>query len=213
MHATYGAFDRNLASRNEQLRVKFHTRSLQMKWIHSGLTADLCAAYFAKNFAEGGGAEDDSIVSPEEMSAFVRYAVNELFENALKFHVSGDIVISSGINDRDIIILLSNVAAAEHCASFSEYLSRITSEDPTTLMLAKVEENALGVGQNSGLGFLTLMVDYGVLLGWHLESIDSDRVLVHTMARLSVAKLNNAAAESVGRLRGDEPAAEPAEVD
>src|SRR5690349_5350964 len=112
MRATYGAFDKNIARQLDQLKVMFHTDKQPMRWVHSGLTADLCAAYYAAEFASKERMGDAEI-SPEEMSDITRFIVNELFENAVKFHSPGDISMESGIVNRDIVFLISNVATKD----------------------------------------------------------------------------------------------------
>ena len=185
MYATYGAFDKNIARQLNHLKIMFHTHSLPMKWVHSGLTADLCAAYYAVEFAAKERREDARI-SPGEMSDIARFVVNELFENAVKFHSPGDISIASGIVHRDIIFLISNVSTRDRVVSFEGYLKKLMTEDVTSMLLERVEASALAGSTESGLGFLTLMSDYGVLLGWDLESVDKDTVQVKTMACLSM---------------------------
>src|SRR4029079_7735928 len=95
------------------------------------------------------------------------------------------------IVNRDIVFLISNVATKDRVSFFEEYLKKLMTEDATSMLLERVEASCVSGTKDSGLGFLTLMSDYGVLLGWNLESIDKTNVLVQTMARLCMYKVNN----------------------
>jgi hypothetical protein len=196
MHATYGAYNRDMARRLDQFRIKFHAHHMPLRWVHSGLTADLCAAYYGVDFSRKVR-KDATGISPEEISSVAQVIMNELFENAVKFHCPGDVSMASAIVNEDIIFLISNLATTERVLEFEKYLKKLMSEDTDSMLLEKVEASALAGTKESGLGFLMLMSDYGVLLGWELESVDKDTVQVKTMACLSMYKMNNTTVDSV----------------
>jgi hypothetical protein len=199
MKAKHGAFDRQLASSLNQMTVTLRAASLPMRWIHCGLTADLFASYYASELSDEG--KDDQMLSQEEISSNIRYAMNELIENAVKFHVPGDIVIRSKIVYTFIVFLISNPTSFDAASSLDLHLKSLTSGDAAELMRQKVEVSALSDDKSSGIGFLTLMSDYGAVLGWNLESINDSKVQVETMMRLSLYKNEDLLVDSVGFTR------------
>lgn len=199
MKVKHGAFDRQLAASLDQMTVTLRAASLPMRWIHCGLTADLFASYYAAELADEG--KDDQRLSQEEISSNIRYAMNELIENAVKFHVPGDIVIRSKIVYTFITFLISHPTSVEAASAFDIHLKGLTSGDAAELMRQRVEVSALMNDKSSGIGFLTLMSDYGAVLGWSLESIDETRVQVDTMLRLSLQKAEDLLVDSVGFTR------------
>jgi hypothetical protein len=129
----------------------------------------------------------DRRIRREEVSGAVGYILNELVENAVKFNQSGNINVSLGSGREGLICLVSNQITNASVPELREKLREITTGDPEKLLRRRAEENAEDEGrEGSGLGYLSIINDYGVSLGWKLDSVSSSTVRIQTMARLPV---------------------------
>jgi hypothetical protein len=70
---------------------------------------------------------------------------------------------------------------------FQEFLIRLSTEDPLQLYLDRLEKNALeDINTASGLGFLTMIIDYGAKIGWKFQEMNGEKkaIAVTTMVQI-----------------------------
>ena len=167
----------------EAVRLVFRTEHFQLKWSHCSATADYLSEFYAHILAPGR-----TTAQVKEVNHGIAYLVNELVENAVKFRASGDVEIEAGLSDTHFLLRIRNAISSETSKRFQSLLSVITVGDPGDLLIQRIEANAEGNGDGSGLGLLTLMSDYNARLSWSFQPAEGDdgRVLLETIARLTI---------------------------
>ena len=185
MKAIFGEFDESMELWQNHLKIGLSADCLERHWAHSSLLSDFLADYYGYLVP---GQDEEAVARRDEWRHSIRYLINELMENAIKFRKSGDVTVAVDFSGQDLTFVVSNQVAQEGLERFQELLSEICGGDPGELLLAKIEQNALDPdrGHESGLGFLTLINDYGVGLGWGFaaDPLDATTQTVHTMARM-----------------------------
>lgn len=191
MTEIFGDFIENLPSGTEYLILGFSPASIPLKqrWRNNGLSADFLADYLATFFPSS----DETASYPDkkaEIQCAVSYIANELLENAMKFSVETQgypISIQLHLNSEIIIFVTTNSMSPEKMGEFQEFLQELTTEDPLELYIKIVENNALEDGSNrSGLGFLTMINNYGAKMGWKFQDMNGEQkaITVTTMVQL-----------------------------
>lgn len=164
------------ASPRAHLTLTFYPEDFPVHWRRAGLTADFAAQWFGD---AGEGLADG-----------IAYALNELVENAIKFGSKGQVVVQAGVDGDELLLLVQNQMPNADVPRLVALLEETVGEDPWELMVRRVEANADDPNSSrSGLGFLTLLTDYGARLGWLLESGgdgERDDTRLHTMVRLAI---------------------------
>ena len=187
MHPLFGDTSPAPQSLQHSTRITFRTDQFQLKWSHCNATADFLSAFYAGILTAGRTA-----VQVADLSHSISYLVNELVENAVKFHTEGDVEIEAGIDGDDFVFKIGNWIAPETATRFQGLLREITSGDPGEMLIERIEANAAGAG-GSGLGLLTLMSDYGAKLTWTFRSSDvpGSPVYTETLARLRLPQASS----------------------
>ncbi len=83
--------------------------------------------------------------------------------------------------------MVINTTHAKNMSSFKELIHALTTSDLNDLYIERLEKNLdYEHALNSGLGFITILINYNTKLGWKIEqqSPDSDIVYITTMAQL-----------------------------
>jgi hypothetical protein len=151
--------------------------SFPVRWSQASATADFVAGYLGAAPACRGR---------EGLRGSLGYVLNELVENAVKFSAPGPISVAAGVTGGEVVLLVQNPLSAARAAELRPRLEELCQGDPAELLVARVEANAEDpTAPVSGLGFLTMMTDYGARLGWRFEP-DGDGVRLSTMARLPI---------------------------
>ena len=102
-------------------------------------------------------------------------AANELLENGMKYSdetLQQPICINMLLGKEQIVITEKNSTGLEQAASFRGFIERLQKSDPMEMFVEQLEAKAID-DSGSGLGFLTMINDYGVELSWRFESIPS----------------------------------------
>ncbi len=186
----FGDYPEEILDDLDSFCISIHSKNVSLRWRQCDLLAAVLADYYAVFFPEDAD-NAENLVDRKDMTHSINYVINELAENAIKFRSVGDISLSSGLLKNEIVFLISNHILSERVQKFQELLQELTAaEDPGELLVRKMEENALNSNKKvSGLGFLTLMNDYGVKLGWKFQhSMYENNAALHTMARLKIRK-------------------------
>jgi hypothetical protein len=170
---------------SEHMSLTLYPDSFAVRWSLCNLTANFMAEYFGELFPEIDG--EDRLISRDEVSGAIGYVLNELVENAVKFNQHGDITVTVGIGREDLVCLVSNQITNAAVPSLREKLLELTQEDPGELLRRQAEANAEDAeNAGSGLGYLIIMNDYGVSLGWKLDPISVNSFSIKTMARIPI---------------------------
>lgn len=192
MAETFGNYEdisQARAQHQEYLNLSFSPSSIPIKqrWRNNGLSADFLGDYFTTFFPKS---ENDpaSLRRQNEIKNAVSYIANELLENAMKFsdeRLNHPISIRLMLDKDRIIFSETNGVSREQADSFRIFINKVMSEDPNELYIQQLEENAM-TDSSAGLGYLTMVNDYGAELAWHFEDVGDDGVAVTTEVKVAV---------------------------
>lgn len=180
----FGEFNDKMLETKELFRADFKKETMTLK--DCGKSSDAAA--------------DKFILSPEvkkltdaeikDISATVKYVTNELFENSFKFSCGGDIAFSLRIVDGNAVIITANNIEKASIEQLKIRINKLISEDPKTMMIEQMEANAEEKDVlRSGLGYLTMLSDYDIKLGWKFlcsQSGDHEECKLLTMATIKI---------------------------
>jgi hypothetical protein len=205
MAKLFGSFQSLPENTHTYLILGFSPNSISIKqrWKNNGLSADFLADYTA-TFFPGEGAVADKL-RQKELRAAISYVANELLENAMKFHDTSSpspIQVQLYLLDDRVCFSITNSIAPHAVAPFQDFLDQFLSSDPGDFYVEQVEKSAERTASNdtntsvstiatpdcSGLGILTMAMDYGAELGWKFEPdpIEPTYTIVTTIAQIPV---------------------------
>lgn len=191
MNQIFGNFVEKSEESGEYLKISFHpgSTSLQQRWRNNGLSADFIAGYLSTFFP---GDNSSSAERQTEIKDAISFIANELLENAMKFSytaLNSTVSIEIILEADTISLYAKNTFHRKLVDPFQALIQRLLMEDPNELYLEKLESNSEGDDNgSSGLGFLTILNDYGATLAWKFTDSDQDGddVAVTTLVKLSV---------------------------
>jgi hypothetical protein len=191
MTRIFGNFIDRRGEMVEYLKIGFSPTSipLQQRWRNNGLSADFLADYLATFFP---GEDSASAEKYTELKDAVSFVANELLENAMKFaYTPSQHAVSIAIYlEKDAVILYTTNCINPHTVeAFQRLITRLLTEDSEAFYLEQLTRNAEeDTESSSGVGFLTMLTNYGATLAWKFASHDKDPdvTLVTTMVRLTV---------------------------
>jgi hypothetical protein len=177
----------------EYLIIGFSPSSVPLKqrWRNNGLSADFLADYLI-TFFPSREEEPESIERQNEIKGAVSYIANELLENAMKFNdekTDYPISIRLQLDTERMVFTITNSIPEENVSSFQSYIKELTTSDPGELYIHKLEKSADEKNStSSGLGLLTMILDYMAILGWKFETVEGAKeiITVTTMVQLTV---------------------------
>lgn len=161
-------------------RLRLFDGPLELSWHHCATTSDfigdLCVLRVRLPVQE-----------VRDVRHSVAYLANELIENAVKFRASGDVGVQAAITDHSFTIKVRNRIGAAAALRLQSLVSTLVEGDAGELLIQKIEANARSGANESGLGLLTLMSDYGVRLAWIFKPVDgADELCLETCAMLPI---------------------------
>ncbi|WP_044195920.1 DUF6272 family protein [Oscillatoria acuminata] len=174
MNEIFGEFIHDLPPGHDYLDIGFsaNSRPIKDRWRNN-----LLSAYFVADYLTTFLPIDDNDPAAkrrqQDSKASVSYVANELLENTMKFHSPADeYPVRFGIHfiegpEKIIVLMSRNTVTQEAGDRFKAFIQELLSSDPQELYIKRMEEN----NQDSGLGFLTMMIDYSAKLGWKFEPI------------------------------------------
>jgi hypothetical protein len=188
MSQTFGDFVEDFSERGEFLVLGFSPSSMpiQQRWKTNGLSADFLGDY-VKNFFPGDTSA--ALIKQTEIAAAVSFVANELLENAMKYSdINAGLPINLEVHlfsDR-LIFVSKNSLHPETIDGFQAYIKNILTGDVAEMYVEQIEKSSTGENMgNSGLGYLTMLMDYEALLGWKFTSSSTENVTtVTTMVQL-----------------------------
>jgi hypothetical protein len=189
----FGEFRDNLPAIQEYLIVSFSPSSepLQKRWRNNGLSADFLADYLS-GFVSYEDRDVDTATKQLEARDAIGYIANELLENAMKYNnreSDAPISIQVHLIENTIIFQITNSIHKSSVEKLCNHIRELLENDPNELYINKLEYNAMAEnGNESGLGFLTMINDYGAKLGWKLyRSLDrAGEIMVTTMVQVLI---------------------------
>jgi hypothetical protein len=183
MTRIFGDFIERKDDDGEHLQIGFSPTSIpiQQRWRNNGLSADFLADYVSTFFP---GDDRAAAERQAELKSAVSYVANELLENAMKFSYAPSqhaISIAMYLEADAVSFYVTNGIDPHAAASFQQAIERLLAEDIDSLYMEQLTHA-------EGLGYLTMLHDYGVDLAWKFAPSlqDPDVLTVTTMARLSV---------------------------
>jgi hypothetical protein len=184
MNESIGDF-RDLTRGGARLSLVFYSGGFPVRWSQCSATAEYFAEYFADVHARR--CADDT--ARNEFIGTLSYIVNELVENAVKFSMAETVEVTVCIEGDELVALVSNQILATTVDGLIVKFRGLVAGDPQEMLIARVEANANNPDAGvSGLGFLTMMADYGAKLGWSFVTVEDNpqNVLLRTMARMQM---------------------------
>jgi hypothetical protein len=183
MTRIFGDFIERKDDHGEHLQIGFSPTSIpiQQRWRNNGLSADFLADYVSTFFP---GDDRAAAERQAELKSAVSYVANELLENAMKFRYAPSqhaISIVMYLEADAVSFYVTNSIDPHAAASFQQAIERLLAEDIDSLYMEQLTHA-------DGLGYVTMLHDYGVALAWKFAPSlqDPDVLTVTTMARLSV---------------------------
>ncbi|MFM7603219.1 MAG: DUF6272 family protein [Pseudanabaena sp.] len=189
MAQVFGEFTEDFSERSEFLVLGFSPSSLpiQLRWRTNGLSADFLGDY-VKNFFPGDSSA--ALNKQTEIRHAVSFVANELLENAMKYSdksAGQPINLEVHLFSDRLIFLSKNSVHQNAIADFQTYLQKITTGDVSEMYINQVEKSIdIDESESSGLGYLTMIMDYKASLGWKFEQISDNNPIniVTTMVQL-----------------------------
>lgn len=159
---------------------------LQQRWRNNGLSADFLADYVTTFFPKDE-ADPASAARQSTVKGAVSYIANELLENAMKYSEGGDLPITIRLvlqADR-ILFEETNATSAGSSESYRRFIDELQKNDPADIYFHKVEAMAVS-GDASGLGLITMILDYAATLAWRFDTTPEGGEAVTTQVCLVV---------------------------
>jgi hypothetical protein len=167
-----------------QALLVIDSQELMRNWRTVSLSSDFFAKYYSYYFPYKEKAKER--ISRDAAENSISFVLNELIENTAKYSNAGDQTVSIRIwlLEEDIVFSLSNFVTAQLGESFARLAREILESNPEELYLKRLERNTQEQEGGSGLGYLTLINDYGIALGFKFEAAGPDLVRVTVQARM-----------------------------
>lgn len=188
---SFGQFTSELTENNLCVKIDFPAELVKERrfWPNSYLSANYISEYLSIFFPTDQD-QPEQLKRCLEITDATRYIANELLENAFKFSCTAaqhPVQMALYHYPDRLIITVSNTAHINDFIPFRSLIHDLTTLDPHDLYVDRLEQN-LDQEQafNSGLGFITILINYNTKLGWKIEphSQESDCFGVTTMAQL-----------------------------
>ncbi len=187
----FGNFLENIET-DEYLIISFSSDRAELGkvWKNNILSADYLAQYWG-NFIPAYIPSHKG--QQTELQDSIGFIANELLENAFKFNFSNkfSIKISLSIINKSINFHVTNSIDPDIISEFQKTIKLLQTKDPQELLLKQME--LVGndeTNQATGLGYLTLLVDYGVELAWKFDTLKekNDLNVVTTLASMKISR-------------------------
>lgn len=159
------------------LALKLARIDLVAHWRRCGTTADFIGDFLSDHFHR-----------PATAANVLSTVVNELIENAVKFSLSDarSVEVSVPLFDDCLIVQTRHLAQRDQADALLLSLEALSASTPEVLFLEQLEHTAAEDREASGLGFITLVKDYGAILGARITPTPQEGVVgVTVQARLS----------------------------
>jgi hypothetical protein len=153
-------------------------------WRRVSLCSDFLAKYYSYYFPYKEKAKQR--ISRDTAENNISFVMNELIENTAKYADARDktVTIKIMLFDQDIVFQVSNYVTPALAESFVALAREILESNPEELYIKRLEKNTEAESGDSGLGYLTLINDYGIRMGFKFQTVEPDLVQVTIQARM-----------------------------
>jgi hypothetical protein len=170
-------------------RMELDAAHLERYWRRCSLSADFWSRYtmlFVPEQAPSGR------LSRANLEHVLAYLLNELFENCAKFSGGplGTVRYECLVRPDDLVFALTNHIMPEHQPAFARFVGELLTGDPEELYFQRLETSVENGDHGSGLGYLTLMKDYGIRFGFRFASAAEGSVAVTVQAHVQMEEHN-----------------------
>ena len=157
---------------------------MSVNWRRVSLTADYLARYYSYYFPYKEKAL--FTMSRNEAENTLSFIINELIENTAKYSNTPkkNVIITLSLEEKRLIFYISNYINQDTAQEFIDICKEIFEQNTEELYIKKLEENAETGKGGSGLGYLTLINDYNIELGFKFEKIQEKIIKVTVQAAM-----------------------------
>lgn len=136
-------------------------------WKRCGLMADFAAAFYSYTQEE-----------PEAQENIISTIFNELIENASKYSVktNGIVSISTKLYNTVLKIQIENYTSEENYLKLYGHLKKLTEAEDLDELYIKILSEKADASAESGIGLLLLAKDYNLKIGAQFEHIEEDNL-------------------------------------
>ena len=154
-------------------------------WRRVSLSSDFLAKYYSFYFPYREKAKGR--ISREAAENSISFVLNELIENTAKYSNTPDTAVRVRVRllERTIQLEVSNAVSVELADGFQASMREVLGGNTEELYLSKLEANLGEARRDSGLGFLTLINDYQVGLGFKFEKTGADVCRITVQANMN----------------------------
>lgn len=154
-------------------------------WRRVSLTSDFMAKYYSYYFPYREKAKRR--LSREAAENSISFVLNELIENTAKYTDAPNktVTVKILLLEEHVVFQVSNFVTAGLAESFFGLARDILESNPEELYIRRLERNTEANSSDSGLGYLTLINDYGVAMGFRFEKQGQDLFRVTVQARMN----------------------------
>lgn len=180
----YGAWE-ELTAVSPTHQMTLNAADLSTHWRRCSLSSDFWARYTALGVETAVSAPK---LPRDAVESVLSYLLNELFENTAKFSSGPEqsAAYASWLSDEMMHFQLRNHIKPEDKAAFVNLIQELLNNDPDELYFQKLEANAESNASGSGLGYLTLIKDYGIQFGFRFQQLNADSIAVDVQAHVSM---------------------------
>jgi len=184
----YGDYIEAQEPGKEYLDINFSSSVLNVDqlWENSVLSAKFLSSFWGQFFPASNKEHHNT---RRVMQDSVRFIVSELLGNAAKFGDGNgyDIRVNLHMEQQELRFYVTNVIDPAVMASFQTFIQRILTEDLDAMYLAQMEKSVATNNPESGLGYLTMVLDYDARIAWKFER-KGDLDVITTFVALPVVR-------------------------
>ncbi len=182
----FGTWEELTAVSPNYAAMTLNASHLANHWRRNSLSSDYWAAYTALQIPE---IVPTGWLRREDITYVLSYLLNELFENCAKFSTGSELAVryQAWFFEEDrMVFQLTNHITPQGERPFINLIQELLTGDPDELYFQKLEENAEQDLGGSGLGYLTLIKDYGIQFGFRFRPIHEGTTAVDVQAHVSL---------------------------
>jgi len=171
------------------IAVAMSSGSVEADWKKNTLCAEFIAKYMLNTISVHRSERE---LEHRDIKDTINYIANEMFENAVKFTSSiGNRSISFRVHhDGDTIrFYVRNSIDKPQIKPFQTLINELLEGDASEMYFERLESNDMpGSESTSGLGYLSIMNDYGADIAWKFDPPDEGTkpAFVTTMIEISI---------------------------
>jgi hypothetical protein len=181
-----GSFrERQAETPASEAALNLDSADMLQHWRRVSLSSDFLAKYYSFYFPYREKAKGR--ISRETAENSISFVLNELIENTAKYSNAAETAVQVRVLllERAILLEVSNSVSEAQAEEFMASMREVLSGNAEELYLAKLESNLLKPKGDSGLGFLTLINDYKIGLGFRFEKTGGDLCRITVQADMS----------------------------